>query len=175
MKHIKKDLIHFIITGGTIDSYYSGSADTVVPNDQSAIPQFIKSTQLMAQVLYTTICMKDSRSINENDRQKVLQAIKDSSAKKIIVTHGTYTMPDTARFLKANLKNKDKVIILTGSMIPLVGFSPSDAPFSLGYSIARLGDLKPGVYVAMHGHIFEPEEIVKQLNEGKFISIFGEQ
>ncbi len=175
MENSKKELIHFVITGGTIDSYYAASQDTVMPNDQTAVPQFIKSTQLMAEVEYTVVCMKDSRQIDDGDRQAVLRTIEESAAKKIIVTHGTYTMPDTARFLKAKLKANDKVVILTGSMIPLVGFSPSDAPFNLGYAIARLGDLQPGVYVAMHGHIFEPEEIVKQLNEGKFISIFGEQ
>ena len=82
-------------------------------------------------------------------------------------------VPDTARFLEENLKNKDKVVILTGSIIPLVGFSPSDAPFSLGFSIAKSQELPNGVYVCMNGRIFSPKEVVKTLSEGRFNSIFN--
>lgn len=77
--------------------------------------------------------MKDSRQLGENDRKEILKAIEESPSNKIIITHGTYTMPDTARYLKANLKRNDQTIILTGSMIPIKGFSPSDGTFNLGY------------------------------------------
>jgi L-asparaginase len=74
-------------------------------------------------------------------------------------------MPDTARYLEANLKNNKKTIILTGSMIPLVGFTPSDAPFNLGYSIAKIENLKKGIYVCMNGTIFKPSEVLKLIKE----------
>jgi L-asparaginase len=83
-------------------------------------------------------------------------------------------MPDTARFLKANLKRKDQTIILTGSMIPLLGFSPSDGPFSIGYAIAKVQDLEPGIYVCMNGRVFSSEEVMKVSKEGRFSSVFGE-
>ena len=83
-------------------------------------------------------------------------------------------MPDTARFLKANLKRKDKTIIITGSMIPLLGFSPSDGPYSIGYALAKVQDLDSGIYVCMNGKIFSPEEVMKINKEGRFSSIFGE-
>ncbi|MCK5332438.1 asparaginase [Candidatus Parcubacteria bacterium] len=166
--------IHFVITGGTIDSYYDSSKDTAVPNEKSIIPNFIKSLKLYNPVEFTNICMKDSRDIIESDLKKILITVEKSSNKKIIITHGTYTMPDTARFLKANLKRKDQTIIIMGSMIPLVGFSPSDGPFSIGYSIAKIQDLKPGIYICMNGRVFSPEEVMKVGKEGKFISIFGE-
>ena len=116
--------------------------------------------------------MKDSREINANDMKKILGTIQDSKHKKIIITHGTYTMPDTSRYLKANLKRKDQTIILTGSFIPLTGFSPTDAPFNLGYAISKVQDLPAGIYIAMNGKIFKPEEVIKMLSEGKFGSIF---
>lgn len=94
---------------------------------------------------------------------------------KIIITHGTYTMPDTARYLKANLKRDDQTIVFTGSMIPLTGFSPSDAPFNLGYSIAKIQDLPAGIYVCMNGRVFSPNEVVKFLYGGRFVSVFGEK
>lgn len=164
--------IHFIITGGTIDSYYDGTKDTAVPSEKSVIPSFIKSLKLYGETLFTEVCMKDSRSLTSDDTQKVLKTVEESSCTKIIITHGTYTMPDTARFLKANLKRHDQTIVLTGSMIPIVGFSPSDGPFSLGYAMAQLEHLQPGIYVAMNGHIFSPEEVMKVISEGRFSSIF---
>ena len=165
--------ILFILTGGTIDSYYEGKLDTVMPLKNSVVPSFLESLNLKDKLSFKKIFMKDSRSITKSDRNKVLQTLEKTNHKKIVITHGTYTMPDTARFLEANLERKDQTIILTGSMIPLTGFSPSDAPFNLGYSIANVKILKPGIYVCMNGQIFTPKEVIKQLSQGKFISIFN--
>lgn len=170
-----KKSVHFIITGGTIDSYYDGSKDTAVPLKHSVIPGFVKSLKLYHDVAFTEVCMKDSRSLTQADREAVLKAVEASQHDKIIVTHGTYTMPDTARFLKVNLQRKNQAIVLTGSLIPLVGFSPSDAPFNLGFALAKACELKPGIYVCMHGAVFSPEEVVKLVSEGRFTSIFTEE
>lgn len=169
------ETIHFILTGGTIDSYYEASKDTCIPNKESVIPAFIKGLQLYNKFIFTQVCMKDSRSLTKKDVKNILKTAQDSPHKRIIITHGTYTMPDTARFLKAQLKKNDKTIILTGSMIPLQRFSPSDAPFSLGFSISEVKHLPPGVYVCMNGRVFTPEEVMKEINEGRFASIFGER
>jgi L-asparaginase len=168
----KTSTIHFIITGGTIDSYYNASKDTAVPNKESIIPSFMESLNLYQKTEFTTICMKDSRDLKRDDLENVQKAIENSSHSKIIITHGTYTMPDTARFLNANLKRKDQTIILTASAIPIQGFAPSDGPFNLGYAIAKLEDLKSGVYVAINGRIFSPEEVMKVMSEARFTSIF---
>jgi L-asparaginase len=171
----KNESLHFIITGGTIDSFYDGVQDTVVPNKESVIPEFIESLKLYHDTKFTVVCMKDSRSMDEHDREALLKAIEASPSKRIIVTHGTYTMPDTARYLKANLKRKDQVIILTGSMIPIKGFSPSDGPFNLGYSASEATRLGGGIYVCMNGNVFQPEEVMKLLYEGRFASVFNNQ
>ncbi len=165
--------IHFILTGGTIDSYYDGTKDTVVPSEHSVIPEFINSMRLYNKSEFTEVCMKDSRALNQDDRNEILKAIEESPSQKIIITHGTYTMPDTARYLKANLKRNDQVIILTGSMIPIKGFSPSDGTLNLGYAISQAEILEPGVYVCMNCKTFSPEEVVKILSEGRFASIFN--
>lgn len=167
-----RETIHFIITGGTIDSFYNGVKDTVEPSKESSIPAFIRSLKLYEKTEFTTICMKDSRALTKKDLVSALNVIKKSPHKKFIVTHGTYSMPDTARYLEANLGEHDKTIIFTGSMIPLMGFSPSDAPFNLGYSIAKIHELEPGIKVCMNGKIFSPTEVAKLLYEGRFISVF---
>ena len=169
------DTIHFIITGGTIDSVYNGIKDTVEPANDSGIPAFITGLKLYNDVEFTTICMKDSRALSKDDLAAILTAVKNSPHKKIIITHGTYTMPDTARYLEANLGENDKTIVLTGSMIPLQGFSPSDAPFSLGYAVAQVLALGPGIRVCMNGRTFEPGEVMKIVEEGRFDSIFNKE
>ncbi|MDP3998692.1 MAG: asparaginase domain-containing protein [bacterium] len=169
----KQDSIHFILTGGTIDSVYDGVKDTVVPNEHSIVPSFINSLKLYEKTRFTEVCMKDSRDTNEKDWENILQAIEKSDYLKIIITHGTYTMADTARYLKANLKRNDQTIIFTGSLIPINGFAPSDGTFNLGYAIARTQELKPGIYVCMNGKTFSPDEVVKIIHEGKFVSIFS--
>ncbi|MFC1655491.1 asparaginase domain-containing protein [Patescibacteria group bacterium] len=166
------ETIHFIITGGTIDSYYDTSKDTAVPNEKSIIPRFVESLKLHCKSEFTEVCMKDSRDILPDDLKDILKAVEDSKHTKIIITHGTYTMPDTARYLKANLERDDQTVILTASAIPINGFSPSDGPFSLGYAVAKSEDLSPGVYVCINGKVFTPEEVVKVMSEARFTSIF---
>ena len=164
--------VHFIMTGGTIDSHYDASKDTAVPNEQSIIPSFVQSLKIYHETEFTTVCLKDSRDIVEDDLKAIANTVEKSQCKHILITHGTYTMPDTARYLKANLESNNKVIVLTASAIPIQGFSPSDGPFNLGFAMAKLEDLEPGVYVIINGRIFSPEEVIKVMSEARFTSIF---
>lgn len=164
-------LIHTILTGGTIDSYYDGMKDTAVPQEHSVIPRFIKGLHLPHTFKFTEVCMKDSRAMTLTDIKKILATIKRSTAKKFIVTHGTYTMSDSARYIKRNLKDKTKTIIFTGSMIPLDGFNFSDAGFNLGFALAQLSTQPSGVYVAMNGQILDSEKTTKIISEGRFTAL----
>lgn len=170
-----KKTIHFIMTGGTIDSHYDGTKDTVMPNENSVIPKYINGLKLHIGTEFTQICMKDSRNLVLKDMEDIKVIIGKSKHKHFIITHGTYCMPDTARYLKQNLKNKDNTIIFTGSMIPLESFAGSDALFNLGFSIAEIFHLEPGIYVCMNGKIFDPNEIAKLIGQGRFVSIFTEK
>jgi len=169
---MKNNKLHFILTGGTIDSYYNGIKDTAVPNEHSVVPKFVRILKLYETCEFTEVCMKDSRALTQKDRKKILNAVIKSDSKRIIITHGTYTLPDSARYLKANLKNNDKVIIFVCSMIPLEGFTPTDAGFNIGYAVAKSQELLAGIYVCMNGKLFDPDEIIKILSEGRFGSIY---
>ena len=168
----KNNKLHFILTGGTIDSYFDGTKDTAVPNEHSIVPKFVSILKLYEECEFTEVCMKDSRELNETDRKNILDAVASSEAERIIITHGTYTLPDTARYLQANLKDHGKVIIFVCSMIPLEGFTPTDAGFNIGYAVAKSQELAEGIYVCMNGRIFTPDEVVKILSEGRFGSIY---
>jgi len=167
-----KDKIHFIITGGTIDSYYDPIKETALPNAHSTIPNFIPLLKLYETCVFTELFMKDSRSITSQDREKVLEAVLKSKSDRIIISHGSYTVADTAKYLKKHLKKINKVIVFVCAMIPLTGISPTDAGFNLGYAVAKSQDLKNGIYVCMNGRVFVPEEIYKILSEGRFGSVY---
>ena len=116
--------------------------------------------------------MKDSRAITDADRQKIVRLLEKTARTKILISHGTYTMPITARSIQKHLKRQDQTIILMGSFIPLVGFSPSDAPFSIGFSLAKVQELPAGVFICMNGQIFTPDEAAKNIKLGRFYSLF---
>jgi len=116
------------------------------------------------------VCQKDSREITKEDLSKLWASVKSSKEENILITHGTFTMKNTAKFLeglleKENLKRK---IIITGAMVPIVGFSISDAGFNLGYSLASFDAVQYGVYLCMNGGIFKADEVEKNVNLLRF-------
>jgi L-asparaginase len=167
--------VHVMTTGGTIDSYYDGSKDSVVPHENSVVPEYIRSLKLDENPRFTKICSKDSRDLTPKDLLKLIKEIQRSPCKKFLVTHGTFTMSESARFIKKKLKRKGVTVVFTGSFIPMSRMTFSDGPFNLGYSYAMLQILKPGVYVCMNARTFESDEALKDLRRGRFTSIFGEK
>lgn len=131
-----------MITGGTIDSVWSGAHDTIIVSEHSVLPEYFnelkRNLKFFEEIIFTEICMKDSRQITQEDRKKMLEVIEKSETPKIIITHGTYTMPDTAKYLQEHLKRTDATVVLVGAMTPVKGFDFSDAPFNLGYAFAQL-------------------------------------
>ena len=169
------ETIHIIMTGGTIDSYYDGSKDTVVPNKTSVIPKYVNGLKLRQKFIFTEVVMKDSRELNRKDMDKILDTVERSKEKNILITHGTYTMPDTGRYLKAHMKSKNKKVILTASFIPIDGFTYSDGPFNLGFSIASFNNIDNGVFVCINGGIYDPEEVFKLISEGRYDTIYSKK
>jgi len=138
---------------------------------KTGIEKYIRTLKLHNPCEFRTIFLKDSRDVRYKDRQKILEEIKNSKQRMIIITRGTYTMPDTGQYLKDHVENTNKTIILVGSMIPLKGFDDSDAAFNLGYAIANVQRLPPGVYICMNGRVFNPEKVDKNKLDARFEEI----
>ena len=139
--------------------------DTTIENYLKNLvkPHFTYSTE--------SICDKDSRDIDSSDLQKLVKAITNSSHENILITHGTFTMKNTAKFIDDYFhENKvaNKKVIFTGSMIPIIGFTVSDAAFNLGFSIGSYSNLKPGVFICMNGGLFNYKDIEKNVDLLKF-------
>lgn len=166
---MKKQLIHFIMTGGTIDSSWDTRQDSIVLNEKSDVPKFFRKFAVVDDLQFTHICMKDSRELTEEDLQSILQTVEKSESTKIIITHGRFTVIDTARFLKKKLKRHDQTIILTGGTTPLRGFEMSDSPFNLGFAIAKVQDHERGVFINIDGRLFTINEFDKYIRDGKSI------
>ena len=113
----------------------------------------------------TQLMRKDSLELTDADRQAIHDAVAASDADKILVTHGTDTMVDTARVL-ADIACK--TIVLTGAMQPAT-LRNSDAEFNVGFALAATQTLPPGVYIAMNGEVFDPAETRKDRSAHRFI------
>jgi L-asparaginase len=115
--------------------------------------------------------MIDSLEMTDMDRELIARHCEEADEDKIIITHGTDTMSDTARVLAE--KVKDKTIVLTGAMIPYK-FGSSDGLFNLGSALAFVQTLPKGVYVAMNGKYFEGTNVRKNKQSGEFERVSGE-
>ena len=133
--------IAIFTTGGTIDKVYfdaKGGYEVGVP----MVQRILQDARVLVDVSVTELLRKDSLQMTDADRDTIRQALVDSATTRIIVTHGTDTMIETARVLKAV---RDKTIVLTGALQP-ARFTDSDAPFNLGMAMAAVQTLPAGVY-----------------------------
>ncbi len=155
--------IKFFAVGGTIDKVYF-DALSKYEIGESNITDILKDARVNFKYEISSILKKDSLEMTALDRSMITRAVQEESCDKIIITHGTDTMVETAKEL-ANIK--DKVIVLTGAMEP-AKFKSSDAIFNLGSAVSAVQALKHGVYIAISGRIFTPDNVCKNRSLKQF-------
>jgi L-asparaginase len=155
--------IKIYTVGGTIDKVYF-DRKSAYEVGESKIGEILKEANVNLEYDISSILHKDSLDMTDEDRRLIFDTISSDEHRHILVTHGTDTMIQTAKTLKAVL---DKVIVLTGSMEP-ARFKHSDAVFNIGAAVAAVQVLKPGVYIAMNGRIFDPDRVKKNLERHWF-------
>jgi len=158
--------IAIFTTGGTIDKVYfdaKGGYEVGVP----MVQRILADARVLVDVSVAELLRKDSLQMTDADRDVIRQALVDSAAARIIVTHGTDTMIETARVLKAVA---DKTIVLTGALQP-ARFIDSDAPFNLGMAMAAVQTLPPGVYVVANGTVFPADRVRKNRELNRFETV----
>ena len=114
-----------------------------------------------------TIVMKDSLDLTTKDVSMIVDSCKNEKSNRIIITHGTDTIINTAKLI-SNQKLVDKTIILTGAMIPYAFGSSSDGFFNLGSALSFVQTLKNGVYISINGQYFDFDKVRKNINKGYF-------
>jgi len=148
--------IKFFAVGGTIDKVYF-DALSKYEIGESNILDILKDARVNFEHDISSLLKKDSLDMTKQDRSIILKAIEENPYEKIIITHGTDTMIETAKVLHCV---KNKTIVLTGAMEP-AKFKSSDAIFNLGSAVAAVQTLPYGVYLVISGRIFTPDKVRK--------------
>lgn len=162
--------IRIFITGGTFDKEYNELNGQLYFKD-SHLPEMLDLGRNLVGVEIRTLMMVDSLEMTDEDRDLIAEHCRKSKEDKIIITHGTDTMAETATLLAKKVKGK--TIVITGAMIPYK-FGSSDGLFNLGSALAFVQTLKHGVYVAMNGRYFNANNVRKNKETGVFEEISPE-
>jgi len=155
--------IKFLTTGGTIDKvYFDAKSEYEVGPPQ--VLEVLQDGNVTCEFEVESILAKDSLEMTDADRQFIRQKIEADPNPRIVVTHGTDTMIQTALALDGLA---GKTIVLTGSMQP-ARFRNTDAVFNIGAAMGAVQALPPGVYVVMNGRIFDPKRLRKNAAQQRF-------
>ncbi len=159
MKYIK-----IFATGGTFDKEFNEINGELFFKETN-LYELLELGRSQLDVKIETLMMIDSLKMSKNDRNYIVNKCKNEKTNRIIITHGTDTMVETAKILAENIKNK--TIILTGAMIP-IKFGSSDGLFNLGSALSFIQTLETGVYITMNGRYFPWNNVHKNKKLGVF-------
>jgi len=156
--------IKILTTGGTIDKIYFDAKSEFQIGDPH-ITEVLEEANVVFSYEVESVLRKDSLDLTEADRELIREKVQQQTSSRILITHGTDTMVETAKWLQG----VHKTIVLTGAMQP-AKLRVSDAFFNIGYAISAVQLLPEGVYIAMNGHIFDPLITTKNREKNRFES-----
>lgn len=156
--------IRILVTGGTFDKEYNMITGELFFKE-THLGEMLKVGRCDLDLSIRTLMMIDSLQMTDADRDIIANTCAKIDEQHIVITHGTDTMVETAKYLQERVK--DKTIVLTGAMIPYK-FGSSDGFFNLGSSLAFAQALEPGIYICMQGRIFDPNDCRKNKKAGIF-------
>ncbi|MBL0768008.1 asparaginase domain-containing protein [Sphingopyxis sp. XHP0097] len=158
-------MIEIFTTGGTIDKVYFDALSEYQVGP-TTLPDLLRENNVHVPHRVTQLMRKDSLELDDADREAIRAAVAASDATQVLVTHGTDTMAVTGRVLQSVA---GKTIVMTGAMQP-ASVRASDAEFNVGFALAAVQTLPPGVYIAMNGMIFDPARTVKDRAGARFVA-----
>ena len=163
-------MIRIFVTGGTFDKEYNELAGTLAFKE-THLPEMLRLGRCRVDVSIETLMMIDSLEMTDAHRALIVEHCRQAAESRILITHGTDTMVETARALAAGCPlAAGKTIVLTGAMIPYA-FGSSDGLFNLGSALSFVQALLPGVYIAMNGRCFQWDKVRKNRETGVFEAI----
>ena len=162
--------IRIFVTGGTFDKEYNELTGALAFKD-THLPEMLRLGRSRVEVTVRTLMMVDSLDMTDADRDAIVAQCRQAPEARIVITHGTDTMVETAAALARALPpESEKTIVLTGAMIPYA-FGSSDGLFNLGSALSFVQVLPPGVYVAMNGRNFLWDRVKKNRQTGAFEAV----
>lgn len=164
-----KDL-RIVVTGGTIDKVHDPRSEGLAfaPDGATHIPEMLRIGRCHFPVVQL-LMLKDSLYFDDADRAAIAAAVMAAPEPAIVITHGTGTMGETARFLDAQASGKaaGKTVVLTGAMRPFSLYA-SDGEFNLGGAVVAAQLLAPGIWGVMNGRVFPAASLDKNVEQGRF-------
>ena len=157
--------VHIFTTGGTIDKVYFDAKSTYQVGEPQ-IGELLAEANVGVPFRVTSLLRKDSLELDDADRALIAQRVAAAEETRVLITHGTDTMVETARAL---LDVSGKTVVLVGAMQP-ARLRVSDAFFNIGFAFAAVQHLPPGVYIAMNGRVFDPRTARKNVAAHRFES-----
>jgi len=159
-------MIQVFVTGGTFDKEYNYITGELYFKDTHLKEMFDRGRSEV-EIDIKTLMMTDSLEMRDEDRAIIVYNCTKTPHDKILLTHGTDKMVETAKIL-ASANIQGKTIVLTGAMIPYAFGTSSDGFFNLGSALAFVQVLPPGVYVVMNGRYFDWNNVRKNRQSGTF-------
>ena len=159
--------IRILVTGGTFDKEYDERTGQLFFKD-THIAEMLRLGRSGVRTTIRTVMMIDSLEMTEADRDLIVQNCLQSDENRIVITHGTDTMTETAAAIAQAVSGK--TVVLTGAMIPYA-FGSSDGLFNLGSALSFVQVLPPGVYISMNGKCFPWDRVRKNRERGEFEEI----
>lgn len=156
-----------LTTGGTIDKNYFDALSAYQIVD-SGIPALLAEARVALPFRVVELMRKDSLELTDADRGLIAATAQAAPESRIVVTHGTDTMTETAKVLAAAVPGK--TVVLTGALSP-ARFAETDAPFNLGMAFAAAQVAPPGVWIVMSGQVFDGLKVRKDRAAGKFVAV----
>jgi len=156
--------IRILVTGGTFDKEYDELTGRLFFKE-THIHEMLRLGRCREPVTVETVMMVDSLDMTDDCRARIADACRRAPEDRIVITHGTDTMVETAAVLAK--EPAAKTIVLTGAMVPWA-FGSSDGLFNLGSAISFVQTLPPGIYVAMNGRYFDWHDVRKDRAAGTF-------
>ncbi|PLK27471.1 asparaginase domain-containing protein [Novosphingobium sp. TH158] len=156
-----------LTTGGTIDKAYFDALSEYQIVD-SGIPELLKEARVALPFRVVELMRKDSLELTDADRTLIASAAREAPEARVVITHGTDTMTETAKVIASEVPGK--TVVLTGALSP-ARFAETDAPFNLGMAFATAQTAPPGVWIAMSGQVFDGLKVRKDREAGKFVAI----
>jgi len=157
-------MIRIFVTGGTFDKKYDEIRGRLSFGD-THLAEMLRLGRSRVPVSVRTLMMVDSLEMSDADRELIVRNCAQCDETRIVITHGTDTMVETAAALADGAPGK--TIVLTGAMIPYA-FGSSDGLFNLGSALSFAQVLPAGVYIAMNGQHFPWDRVRKNRETGVF-------
>jgi L-asparaginase len=157
-------VIRIFVTGGTFDKTYD-EINGRLSFAETHLPEMLRLGRSRVDTAVETLMMIDSLDMTDADRARIVASCARCPETRIVITHGTDTIVETARAVAQGVR--DKTVVLTGAMVPYA-FGSSDGLFNLGSALSFAEVLPSGVYIAMNGQHFAWDRVRKNRETGVF-------